>query len=236
MKLICFPHAGGGPATFRAWADPLADAGVEVSVVRLPARDSRLSEAPMRSVREVVEPLVLAMLHCIEGPYAFYGQSLGALLAFETARELRRRGARGPSHLLVAASPAPHLPRLHPPMHPLADDVFLGEIQRRYGEIPPAILADRELLDLLLPGLRADVEALETYRYSPEPPLLSPITAYGGAFDEMVPRASLEEWRAQTSDNFRMHILPGGHFSLPPLHTRLLLDLADPQAAALNAS
>ncbi len=235
LKLICLPHAGGSPATFRLWADAMTET-VELSIVCLPARDSRFREEPLRSVRDVVEPLALAILELADRPYAIYGHSLGALLAFEAARELRRKGAREPEHLLVAASPAPQLPWPHPPLRHLAEDVFLDEIQRRYGKIPAAVLADRELLNLLLPGLRADIEIIETYWYGDEPPLACPITAYGGALDEMVPRASLDAWRVQTAGAFQLHTLSGGHFALPPLQSRLLPDLiAAPEAAALRA-
>jgi surfactin synthase thioesterase subunit len=137
----------------------------------------------MRSVLDVVAPLSTAILRILEGPYALYGHSLGAILAFETARELRRQGAAEPEpeHLLVSACPAPQLPWNDPPMHHLDREEFLREIQNRYGEFPADVRGNCELLDLLLQSLRADIEMRETYRYSPERPLDCLITAYGAS-------------------------------------------------------
>jgi len=199
--------------------------GVEVCAARLPARDSRVKEKPLRSVFEAVAPLAAAIFEMLDRPYVLYGHSLGAILALETARELRRMGAREPEQLIVSASPAPQLPWNHPPMRHLHRDAFLEEIQERYGEIARPILNDRELLDLLLPGLRADVEMLETYRYSPEDPLDCPVTAYAGVLDQTVTRTSLEAWREQTRSGFQLHMVSGDHFCLPAVQARLAIDL-----------
>jgi medium-chain acyl-[acyl-carrier-protein] hydrolase len=235
-KLFCFPHAGGGPAAFRGWAEAMESTSVEVCAVRLPARDSRFREDPLHSICDVVPPLAQAILEIVDGPYLLYGHSLGAKIAFETARELRRRAAAEPEHLLVSASQAPQLPWSHPPMRHLEREAFLQEIQRRYGEIPAAVLEDRELLNLLLPGLRADVDMLETYCCSHEAPLDCPVTAYGGILDPTVTQVSLEAWREQTTSVFRLHMLPGDHFCLPAVRARLLRDLeSSREGSALRA-
>ncbi len=236
LKLFCFPYAGGGPAAFRGWAETLKDAGVEVCGIRLPARDIRVDEEPLLSVFDAVAPITLTILRMLDGPYALYGHSLGAILAFETARALRREGASEPEHLLASASQAPQLPWNHPPMRDLECQPFLREIQARYGDIPGAVLNDRELLDLLLPGLRADVHMVETYRYSPEAPLDCPVTVYGGIQDKMVTRQSLDAWREQTTNTFRFHMVPGDHFCLPAVQRRLIHDLDSAQeGSALSA-
>lgn len=225
LTLFCFPYAGAGPAVFRGWAEAMAPDGVEVCAIRLPARDTRFREPPLRSVFDVAPQVAAAMHAVLDRPYALYGHSLGGIVAFETARELRRRGAPIPQRLLVSASHAPQLPWAHPPLRYLDQDVFLHEMQKRYGGIPNQVLEDEELLRLLLPGLRADVEMIENYRYSDEPPLEFPVTVYGGDRDRMVSRISLEGWREQTTAAFRLHIVPGDHFCLPAVQPRLLDDL-----------
>jgi medium-chain acyl-[acyl-carrier-protein] hydrolase len=225
LKLFCFPHAGGGPAVFRGWAEHLEPAGVEVCVVRLPGRDSRFREEPLRSIFDVVRPLSSAIIEVLDGQYALYGHSLGAKIAFETARELRRKGAAGPEHLLVSAIQAPQLPWNHTPMRHLERGAFLQELQKRYGEIPAPLLEDRDLLNLLLPGLRADVDMLETYSYSYERPLDCPLTVYGGTFDYTVTQSSLQAWREQTTSEFRLHMVPGDHFCMAAVCARLVRDL-----------
>jgi medium-chain acyl-[acyl-carrier-protein] hydrolase len=221
LRLFCFPYAGGGPAVFRDWTQAMDGSGVEVCAVRLPARDSRLNEKPLLSGSEVVATIAAAIIEMLDRPYVLYGHSLGAILAFETARELRRRGAREPEQLIVSASPAPQLPWADPPMGHLDRDAFLEEIQKRYGEIASPVLNDKELLDLLLPGLRGDVEMLENYLYSHEAPLDCPVIAYGGLLDQTVTRASLEAWREQTRSGFELHMVSGGHFCLPAVQARL---------------
>jgi surfactin synthase thioesterase subunit len=153
-----------------------------------------------------------------------YGHSLGAIIAFETARELRRRGARNPEHLFVCASPAPQIPWTKPPMRHLDREAFLEEIQQRYGGIPGPVAEDPELLDLLLPGLRGDVHMIETYQYSDEAPLHCPLTVYGGTLDKAVPPSSLDAWREQTTSLFRLQMVSGDHFCMPAVQQRLVGD------------
>jgi medium-chain acyl-[acyl-carrier-protein] hydrolase len=149
MKLVCIRYAGWRACPVSELGQGLNAAGIEICAVRLPGRDSRWKEEPMRSVLDVVAPLSMAILRILEGPYALYGHSLGAILAFETARELRRQGAAEPEpeHLLVSACPAPQLPWNDPPMRHLDLEDFLREIQNRYGEFPADVRGNCELLD-----------------------------------------------------------------------------------------
>jgi medium-chain acyl-[acyl-carrier-protein] hydrolase len=211
LRLFSFAHAGGGAAAFRGWNDRLGDE-IELGYIQLPGRESRLRERPFVSIVELIPHLVDALGAQMDRPFAFYGHSLGARIAFEAARELRRRGAPGPVHLFVAACQAPQLPWPHPLMNGLEAPQFLREVQERYGGIPRQVVEDEELCGLTLPFLRADVTMIETYAYTPGLPLDCGISAFGGLQDHTVAQSSLEQWQAQTRGEFHLQMVPGDHF------------------------
>ncbi len=220
MTLFCVPHAGVGTSAFRGWAEAV-DETIEVCLVQLPGREGRFREPLPSSVLDLA-PELAAHLGDVERPFAFYGHSLGALLAFETARALRRILGRQPVHLFAAAAPAPQLPWEHSPLRSLPEPEFIDEIQKRYGRIPSQVLADTEIRQLLLPVLRADVGMVETYQYSSESPLDCGITVLCGDQDHMVSRGSAEAWRAQTSRDFSLLVLPGNHLFLQTQRLQLV--------------
>jgi medium-chain acyl-[acyl-carrier-protein] hydrolase len=111
-------------------------------------------------------------------------------------------------------------------MHQLAEEQFIEQVQERYGGIPRQVVDDPELRALLIPALRADVRLVETYKYTPEPPLSCPITAFGGAADATVEPWALDAWRRQTSNRFQIQTVPGGHFFVQSSRQRLLQAIA----------
>jgi surfactin synthase thioesterase subunit len=235
MSLFCFPYAGVGPSVYGGWAEQLRQSGVKVFLIQPPGRESRLREEPMCTMSEIAVAAASAIAPLVIGRFAFYGHSLGAKIAFETAREMRRRFGTAPDHLFVSASIAPHLPWPYPPMHRLPKEQLLREVQHRYRGIPEPVLREHDLLDLLLPGLRADLTILETYSYTAEPPLPSAITAFGGLEDRSVSEASLQAWRTLTRSAFTIRMLPGGHFFLHSERMTLFKTIAK-AAAALGTS
>jgi surfactin synthase thioesterase subunit len=161
-----------------------------------------------------VQPLVQALADSLwplpNLPVALFGHSMGALLAFEFARELRRR-EREPIHLIVSGLPAPQMPRSPYMLHDLPQDEFLAELTALNG-IPEQLLAEPEFLRVMAPTLRADLEIVETYRYVTEPPLGCRISAYAGRNDPRSPAEELIFWRSQTSGDFACRVFPGSHF------------------------
>jgi medium-chain acyl-[acyl-carrier-protein] hydrolase len=212
LRLFCLPHAGGGASAFRGWADVLP-ADVEVCPVQLPGRENRIAEPAFDRLEPLVEALADAIDGYLDRPFALFGHSNGALMAFELSRTLRARGRPGPAHLFASGRRAPDLPADSDPIHALPEAELLGELQR-LGGLPPQLLEHRELLELLVPLLRADVAIHETYHFSEQAPLDCPITAYGGVADPKVSRAQLEAWGRHGAPPFTVRMVPGGHFYL----------------------
>jgi surfactin synthase thioesterase subunit len=161
----------------------------------------------------LVDHIVGELLTALNKPFALFGHSMGALLAFEVARELRRRRAPLPDHLFVSGARAPQRPSRFLPIHRLPDDPFIERL-RRLGATPEEILCNAELMSLILPAIRADFEVYETYVYRVEDKLECPVSAYGGRQDRRVSPAELAAWGEQTRADFSMLTWPGDHFFL----------------------
>lgn len=213
LRLICFPPAGLGPAVFKGWANELPP-GVALYAVQLPGRTSRFREPAMTSIPELVRAIADAVARLPELPLAFFGHSMGAVLASEVARRLMELSRPVPRHLIVSGRRPPSRPDRHAPIGELPDAAFVAEIGRRYDGIPREILANPDVLALLLPSLRADIAALEKFQPGLRPPLPIPVSAFGGDSDPMTPLADIEAWQKETQAAFAMRVFPGGHFYL----------------------
>ena len=212
LRLFCFPYAGAGALIFRTWSDRLP-ADVEVCPVQLPGRGTRLMERPFTHLPPLIQALAQALLPLLDKPFAFFGHSLGALVAFELARQFRRQYGVQPVRLFVSADRAPQIPRRDRPIHALPEREFLAELRRLDGT-PELVLEEAELMQIMLPVVRADFAVYETYAYSSEPPLDCLISGFGGLQDHRVSRSDLEAWRDQSSISFSLRMFPGDHFFL----------------------
>jgi medium-chain acyl-[acyl-carrier-protein] hydrolase len=221
LRLFCFPYAGGGAVIYRSWSARLPMA--EVLPVQLPGRETRLKEAPYTNLLSLVRATGRALLPYLDRPFCFFGHSMGALLAFELARELRREYALSPARIFLSGRRAPGIPRQHKGIHSLPRNEFIERLRGLNGTLP-AVLEHTELIELLLPRLRADFAVCETYRYTPEAPLDCGIAAFGGLDDRHVRREHLEGWREQTTGEFKLRMLPGDHFFLHSAQ-EVLLDI-----------
>ena len=210
VRLFCFPYAGGAAHIFRQWQQSLP-AAVELCAVQPPGRGSRMTEQPVINLSDLIAAAAPALGSYLELPFAFFGHSMGALIAFELARHLRRAGGEGPTHLFLSGCRAPQ--RACAITYNLPEPEFLAEIRRLNGT-PPEVLEQPELLAFMLPLLRADFAVVQTYEYAEEPPLACPLTVFGGLQDEDVSVESLEAWREHTSAAFSLRMLPGDHFFL----------------------
>ncbi|HEX6969595.1 MAG TPA: alpha/beta fold hydrolase [Micromonosporaceae bacterium] len=212
LRLFTFAHAGGGAAFFRPWRSALAPR-IDVRPVLLPGRESRIRELPYRRMEQLLDPLCAALEPYLDLPYAFFGHSMGSIVAYEVARRFSARAAVGPVCVLVSGRRAPRLPATRRLFCTLSDDEFTAEVGRLNGT-PPEVLGQPELLRLLLPALRADFELNEMYQPLPGRGLRCPLVAYLGVDDPEADPPELLAWRSETSGEFVLRLFSGDHFYL----------------------
>lgn len=206
LDLYCFAHAGGTPGEYARWSDDLPD--VQVNAVQLPGRGARLTEPAHTRMTDLTRG-VLAEFDP-DRQFAFFGHSLGGLVAFEVARALRDGGRPMPERLFLSSAPPPDAGRHGTALHQLPDGELLAEIERRWGALPDVVHRDPRMLEIALRAFRADFEIFETYRYTPGEPLDVPVTAIVGA-DER-DGSGVRGWAGHTRAGVDLHTLPGGHF------------------------
>lgn len=190
--------------------------------MELPGHESRWVDQTLTDISELVRVLGEILSEHVEVPIAFFGHSMGALIAFAMARELRRRHQISLKHMFVSGFRAPQLIDPAPPMHQMPESFFLQELNERYGS-PDGMERDPELAELFLPVMRADFALCESFSYSPEEPFDFPISGFGGIDDRKINREQLLAWREQTRGTFHLRIFPGGHFYLNGSSQPLLL-------------
>jgi surfactin synthase thioesterase subunit len=222
LRLFCLHHAGAGASTYRDWQG-LVGNQIEVVPVQLPGRETRFAEPAERSIRRLSRQLTTLVLERAAGaPFAFFGHSMGALLAYDLTRELETVG-RPPAHLVVSAHSAPHV-RDARAVHTFPDDEFLAYVLKLEGT-PSDVRNDPALLEVILPVLRADFTACETYEHEAGCPLAVPVTVFGGDRDPSVNSSQLRRWAELTTAPTTVELFPGGHFYLAAHRDRMLASL-----------
>jgi len=210
MRLFCLPFAGGGAFYYKPWAEILAPE-IEICAIQLPGRENRLRERPLTNVDTLV-PIVLDTIDpLLDTPFAFFGHSMGGIIAFEVCRELRRLEKPAPNHLFISSACAPQLPRRKPLLHLMSDSELVEQLVR-YGGTPKEVLEDKDMMAMMIPLLRADFTLFETRNYIQEAPFAYPITVFGSTTDSRVSIEEMEAWKEHTSSPLRMSTFSGGHF------------------------
>lgn len=230
IRLFCLPFAGGGASLFRLWGRTLSPA-VEVCPIQLPGREDRVSEPPYTSLQEAVENLAFQIRPYLQKPFALFGHSMGAIVAFELARCLRRHKDPLPQVLFLSAHRAPHLPLKRRKLHQLPEPEFIREL-RRLGGTPAAVFDHQDLLDFILPTLRADFTICDTYHFTPEPPLDCLLIPCAGLDDLEAPSAEVAAWQMHTTQPCSLHEFAGNHFFLQSHRDLLLQTIATTLARA----
>ncbi len=211
VRIVCFPHAGGSASFFYPMSAALSPAA-DVLAVQYPGRQDRRQEPLVDDVVQLAEEICAVLRPWTDRPLVLFGHSMGASVAFEVARRLEHRFGAGPAWLLASGRTSPTRPR-EDAVHLLSDREVIAEVQRMSGT-DSSLLQDDELVQLVLPALRNDYKAAETYRYTPGPPLSSPITALIGKDDDKVTAEQAGAWTEVTTGPFELRLFEGGHFYL----------------------
>lgn len=208
-RVYLFPHAGGSAVEYAGWHGRTGD--VELVALQPPGRAARFADPNVTDVRELAREA--AELISTDLPFALFGHSFGALVAFETCRALRASGQVAPDHLWVSAFPAPDLIPESPALHTMPGVTILHELSRRFDAIPQEVMDDDELAGIVAEYVRADYEAMETYSYLPAPPLATPITVLNATDDDRR-EGEMVGWGRHTTGACSVLEFPGGHFYL----------------------
>ncbi|QGV78481.1 thioesterase II family protein [Streptomyces ficellus] len=210
--LVCFPHAGGSASYFRPLSQSLKNRA-RVLAVQYPGRQDRISHPFLTTISEFADAAYTALEPLLKEPVAFFGHSMGAAIAFEVTNRMRERLGTAPSTLFVSGRRAPSRDR-ESRIH-LLDDQGLVEVLRSQSGTDARILEDRDVLRMILPPLRADYTAIETYRYDPARPKLDcPVVALAGVDDETLTAEEAGAWAEHTTGPFTLETFTGGHFYL----------------------
>ncbi|HSP80352.1 MAG TPA: thioesterase domain-containing protein, partial [Myxococcaceae bacterium] len=221
LRLFCFPFAGGSTVAFTGWEAALP-AGVELCAVQLPGRDRRFLEPAIRQLPAMLDALEPALAPLLDKPFVFFGYSMGTRIALALTQRWQARGAPLPLGLVLAAAGAPHLPRTS---REDLDDARFIELLRSYEGTPAEVFAHRELLEMVLPTLRADFAIADGVL--PAEPVRCPLSAWSGTEDPHVTPETLERWRELTTGEVRTRIFPGRHFFLRTARDSLLAALSE---------
>ncbi|MBV6708158.1 thioesterase II family protein [Bacillus thuringiensis] len=222
VRLLCFPYAGGSALAYRQWNQILAEE-VEVCPVQLPGRENRLAEEPIRSLPTLISFLADELEPVLNSPipYAFFGHSMGALISYELAIEMKKRSWQMPIRLFLSGKSSPQVSKRETPTYNLPKKEFIEELRKMNGT-PEEVLDNHEIMDLFLPILRADFELVDNYQYEKSSMLSCPITVFGGIDDPSIKTEELKHWKELTTNHFNMHLFPGDHFFIYENEKKLL--------------
>ncbi|MEM8637300.1 MAG: thioesterase domain-containing protein [Cyanobacteria bacterium P01_G01_bin.54] len=232
-RLFCLPYNGGSITAFDTWPEALPET-VAVYGIQLPGGVDRRHEAPLPTIDAVVQALVPPLLPYLDRPFALYGHSLGALVAFELACAMRQTGDRQPLHLFVGAWGTPHLPNPYPHLQHHTDAEIIAQILPLV-DVPPTILSHAKTMQVLLPLLKTGAQLHEDYQYAPRDPLDCPISALRGEADQVITTAAIQAWQQHTCKGFQAQVFPGNHLFLHQAQS-LLLDYLTQQLTPVTRS
>ncbi|WP_198263825.1 thioesterase II family protein [sulfur-oxidizing endosymbiont of Gigantopelta aegis] len=226
IRLFCFPYAGGGAHIYFPWQAQLPD-WIEVCAIQLPGRGMRFADSPYSHHQPIVEQVFDVIKDYMDKPYAIFGHSMGALLAYELAQTIAQSALANPEHLFISGRRAMHLQSSSKAIYDLPDKELMTELRQLNGT-PAEVLANQELMNLLLPVLRADFKLCDTYEYNEQyKPLNINITTFEGQQDHKAQGERMTAWKELTHGNVSSVKLAGDHFFIHSQEKQLLTLLKD---------
>jgi pyochelin biosynthesis protein PchC len=218
--LVCFPHAGGSASLFFGWAAGVA-AHLNLLAVQYPGRQDRRGEPFVESITALADLIAAEVVGSVTGPLLFFGHSMGATVAFETARRIEALGGTVAGIFASARrAPSHHRPES---LHTGSDADIIAELLRLDGTAA-SLLADDDAVRMILPAVRNDYRAIETYRCAPGAVVRCPITVLAGDQDAHLTEAEARRWSQHTTGRCSVRLFRGGHFYLIP-HRRQVIEL-----------
>ena len=210
-RIFAFPYSGAGSSIFHSWAKKMESSGIQLVGVQLPGRENRFGENLIDDLPSLLENILQEIRNLTDKPYAFFGHSMGGLIAYELSRKIHAENLHLPKHLYVSAFRSPELENTNRPMAILNDDDFLSEIVN-YGGMPNEVLENKEFLEIFLPILRADFLLTEYYSYKEGSILTIPISVFSGSEDNIVHPEQMNNWKSKTNKEFNHYKYCGKHF------------------------
>lgn len=217
IALYTFHHAGGSCQFFQPWVAKLPS-WIELIAVQLPGRWNRIQEPAFRHIEDLIPVLgpefKQQLASCPNQQFAFYGHSLGGLVAYELTRYLMQENLQLPLHLFISSKRTLQVPSHRSAIFDLPDPQFEEMVTKLYGALPPEITADADIKKMFLAITKIDMEMLDSYHYTPEPMLNVPLTLLGGASDHVVNLDAMQGWKELTTSSCEIIQYPGDHFFL----------------------
>lgn len=211
VRLVCFPHAGGSASYYHPVSARFSP-GVDVVALQYPGRQDRRKEPCVQDIETLADRITEQLLLLDEKPTVFFGHSMGAVLAFETALRLEHKGSHIPGGVIASGRRAPSTVRTET-VHRRDDDGIIAELRLLNGT-DANLLGDEEILRMALPAIRGDYAAIEKYTCAPDRTIACPITVLTGDADPRTSLPEAEAWQRHTRGDFRLEVFPGGHFFL----------------------
>lgn len=208
VRLFCLPVGGGGCSQYMSWRGQLP-AAVDLCLLQLPGRDGRAAEPPINELDVLIASIIEGIRPLMDLPFCIFGHSLGAVVGFELARQLRARLGLDPVWIGISGHPAPCLPRRRPKVSHLDREEFRIAMGRDF-DVSDFVLQDKELFDTIYPLLRSDFGIVETYECEESAPFRC-IGVFGGDSDPEASKSELEAWKAYSIEPLKLTMLPGGH-------------------------
>ena len=209
FTLFCLPHAGGNKYAYRSFSDA-APPFVKVKILEYPGRGDRVREKPVTDVKLLAKMMVDEIRDELNAPYAIYGHSMGTLVGYLMAREIRHAGYADPKFLFFTGSEGPATRMKEKTRHMLPQDELIEEL-RSMGGISDEVLGEPDIMSFFLPIIRADFQAVETYQHTPAEHFGFPIHVIIGT-EEKVTLEEARSWQMETHLPIEIMQLHGNHF------------------------